>query len=438
MLDLNWLLANHEKCKQLLKLRGVKADTIDKLLTLYEERKDLTKLAQSLQGAKNEKTKLLGNLIPKGNQRPGNLNQFKEIQRDSDHISEKIAEINKKLQDSIIFEELINSIPNIPSNDVPEGKDESSNLLIKTVGDIPVKNFKIKPHFEVGEELGVLDFKHTSEISGSRFASFVGPLAKLERALVNFMLDVHVKQFEFTEISPPTMVRDRAMTWVGQLPKFAAESFQTTNDYRLIPTAEVSLMGLMYNSIISEEKLPLRMVAATQCYRSEAGSAGRDTRGLIRVHQFQKVELVTITSPEESEREHEYMLNAAETILQKLGLPYRVMLLCAGDMGFSAQKTYDIEVWLPSQDKYREISSCSNCGQFQARRAKIRYSKLKPKSNEYVHSLNGSGLPIGRTIAAIMECYQNADGSISIPPVLVDYMGGITKITPELNPKIFA
>ena len=437
MLDLNWLLTNPEKCKQLLKLRGVSEETIDKLLNLYEERKDLTKLMQSLQGAKNEKNKLLGNLIASGSGRSTNLTQFKEIQRDADHLSEKISEINQQLNSTNNVDDIINSIPNIPSHEVPEGKDETHNVLVKTVGDLPIQNFKVKPHFEIGESLGILDFKNTSEISGSRFASFAGSLAKLERALVNFMLDVHVNQFGFTEVSPPTMVKDKAMTWVGQLPKFAAESFQTTNDYRLIPTAEVSLMGLMYNKIIAEEKLPLRMVAATQCYRSEAGSAGRDTRGLIRVHQFQKIELVSITSPEESEEEHQYMLNAAETILQKLGLPYRVMLLCAGDMGFSAQKTYDIEVWIPSQDKYREISSCSNCGQFQARRAKIRYNKLKPKSNEYVHSLNGSGLPIGRTIAAIMECYQNADGSISIPPVLVEYMGGLTKITPELNPKIF-
>jgi len=273
-----------------------------------------------------------------------------------------------------------------------------------------------------------MDFAAAAKISGARFVVLKGALARLERALAAFMLDLHTSEFGYLETNPPYLVKDPALYGTGQLPKFAEDLFQTKNDYWLIPTAEVSLTNLVAREILDETKLPLRFTAHTPCFRSEAGAAGKDTRGMIRQHQFSKVELVSITTPEQSEAEHERMTGCAEEVLKRLGLPYRVMLLCAGDTGFSARKTYDIEVWLPGQNTFREISSCSNCGDFQARRMKARFKRAGAKETEFVHTLNGSGLAVGRTLVAVMENYQQADGSIKIPPALVPYMGGLTEI----------
>lgn len=331
--------------------------------------------------------------------------------------------INHSKADSL--ESLLASIPNIPADDVPLGADETGNKEVRKWGAIPSLGFTPKQHFDIGEALGYMDFEQAAKISGARFVMLKGPLARMERALAQFMLDMHTTEHGYMEIVPPFLVRDSAMYGVGQLPKFAEDSFQTTNDYRLIPTAEVPLTNMVADAIVEDVALPLRYTAYTPCFRSEAGSAGRDTRGMIRQHQFTKVELVTISTPEESQAEHERMTACAEKVLQKLGLPYRVMLLCTGDMGFSSQKTYDLEVWLPGQNMYREISSCSNCGDFQARRMKARYRPEGEKNTRFVHTLNGSALAIGRTMVAILENYQQADGSVIVPEVLRAYMGGV-------------
>ncbi|MDX1917323.1 MAG: serine--tRNA ligase, partial [Rickettsiaceae bacterium] len=319
------------------------------------------------------------------------------------------------------------NVPNVLSSSVPAGIDENANLEVARFG--APRNIKNpKEHFELGENLDMMDFTVAAKISGSRFAILRQDLARLERALANFMIDTHVKEFGFTEMSVPFLVKNESMYFAGQLPKFSEESFITSGNYRLIPTSEVSLVNLVQDSIIPREKLPLRYTAYTPCFRSEAGAAGRDTRGMIRLHQFSKVELVSITAEDESDDEHELITSAAENILKKLDLPYRKMLLCAGDTGFCASKTYDLEVWLPGQQKYREISSCSNCRDFQARRLKARYKDFGQSQTKLVHTLNGSGLAVGRTIVAILENYQNEDGSISIPDVLIAYMGGLKRI----------
>jgi seryl-tRNA synthetase len=417
MLNLKWIRENQDKCKEVLALRGIAGDVIDKLIILYQEQKHITNLMQQLQQARNEKLKNFSAARSNGR-------KMEEIKKDLEHIKDKLHELDGKLHGMNAVNEILDSLPNLPSFDVPIGSSEADNKIIKEHGIIRQIE-DARQHFEIGTELKMMDFKQTAKISGSRFATLSGGLARMERALINFMLDIHTKKFHFVETSPPYLVKDEAMYFVGQLPKFAAESFVTTNNYRLIPTSEVSLVAMHADTIIPEENFPLRMVAATPCYRSEAGSAGRDTKGMIRLHQFHKVELVSIVPQEDSENEHQFILNAAETILQTLELPYRVALLCTQDMGFAAQKTYDLEVWMPGQNKYREISSCSNCGEFQARRAKIRYRKIGSNISQFAHTLNGSGLAIGRTIAAIIENYQNKDGSISIPPALVPYMDGV-------------
>jgi seryl-tRNA synthetase len=291
-------------------------------------------------------------------------------------------------------------------------------------------NFKPKEHFDLGEKLGQMDFESAARMSGSRFVVLKKHLARLERAIAQFMLDLHTEQFGYTEVSPPFLVRDDAVHGTGQLPKFADDLFRTTTDYWLIPTSEVSLTNLIREQILDDKQLPLRFTAFTPCFRAEAGAAGKDTRGMIRMHQFSKVELVSITTPEQSTEEHERMTTCAEEVLKRLNLHYRTMLLCTGDMGFSAKKTYDIEVWLPGQDAFREISSCSNCGDFQARRMNARYRPAGEKSTRFVHTLNGSGLAVGRTLVAILENYQQADGSIAVPDALKPYMGGLDRITP--------
>jgi seryl-tRNA synthetase len=322
---------------------------------------------------------------------------------------------------------ILEALPNRPAPDVPDGADETDNIETRNWGE-PPKLDLTADHVTLGEALGLMDFEAAAKMSGARFVALKGGLARLERALAAFMLDVQTRDHGYTEVSPPFLVRDEAAYGTGQLPKFEEDLFRTTNGFWLIPTAEVSLTNLVRERILSEADLPIRMTADTPCFRSEAGSAGRDTRGMIRMHQFRKVELVSITRPEDSRDEHERMTGCAEDVLKRLDLPFRTMLLCPGDMGFSAQKTYDLEVWLPSQGRYREISSCSNCGDFQARRMDARFRREGQKGTEFVHTLNGSGLAVGRTLVAVMENYQNPDGSIAIPAVLQPYMGGANRV----------
>jgi seryl-tRNA synthetase len=324
--------------------------------------------------------------------------------------------------------DLLASLPNLPFDDVPVGKDEHDNVEQRRWGRPVSLPFKPKDHADLGETLGLMDFEAAAKISGSRFVVLKGQLARLERAIGQFMLDLQTSEHGYTEVNPPVLVRNDALYGTGQLPKFEEDLFKTTDDRYLIPTAEVSLTNLVREAITAEEELPLRLTALTNCFRAEAGSAGRDTRGMIRQHQFQKVELVSITTPETSGDEHDRMTDCAETVLKKLELPFRTMLLCTGDMGFGARKTYDLEVWLPSQDTYREISSCSNCGDFQARRMDARCRKAGEKGTRFVHTLNGSGLAVGRTLVAIMENYQDEGGRIAVPSVLQPYMGGLTHI----------
>ena len=324
------------------------------------------------------------------------------------------------------------ALPNLPAADVPDGADESGNVELRKVGAPRQFNFSPKDHVEIGEGLGMMDFATAAKISGARFVMLKGPLARLERALAQFMLDLHTAEHGYTEISPPLLVKDSALFGTGQLPKFAEDQFVTTGDEQmrrwLIPTAEVPLTNVVADEIVEAASLPRRMTAWTPCFRSEAGAAGRDTRGMIRQHQFPKVEMVSIATPEESDAEHRRMTKAAEKVLKRLGLPYRTIVLCSGDMGFAARKTFDIEVWLPGQHAYREISSCSNCGDFQARRMNARFRKAGEKGTQFVHTLNGSGVAVGRCLVAILENYQEQDGSVVVPEALRPYMGGLTVI----------
>jgi seryl-tRNA synthetase len=323
--------------------------------------------------------------------------------------------------------ELLASLPNIPAEDVPPGEDEDGNVEVRRWG-APRDIDAPKDHVDLGEGLGLIDFEAAARMSGSRFTVLKGEIARLERALGQFMLDLQTREHGYLEVSPPLLVRDEAVFGTGQLPKFAEDLFHTTDGRWLIPTAEVSLTNLVREQIVAEEELPLRLTALTHCFRSEAGASGRDTRGMIRQHQFQKVELVSITAPEQSGEEHERMVGCAEAVLKALELPFRTMLLCAGDMGFSARKTYDLEVWIPSEGRYREISSCSNCGDFQARRMDARTKKAGEKGTRFVHTLNGSGLAVGRTLVAVMENYQDESGRIAVPAALQPYLPGLTHI----------
>ena len=320
--------------------------------------------------------------------------------------------------------DLLAGLPNLPDGDVPDGADESANVEIRRWGEPPRFAGGARQHFEIGESLGLMDFERAAELSGSRFVVLRGQLARLERALAAFMLDMHTNEFGYTEISPPLLVRDAAAFGTGNLPKFEDDLFRTTGGYWLIPTAEMPLTNLVAGEILEADAMPLRFTACTPCFRAEAGAAGKDTRGMLRQHQFSKVELVSVTRPEDSEAEHERMTACAEEVLKRLDLAYRVVVLSTGDMGFSAQKTYDIEVWLPGQERYREISSCSNCGAFQARRMNARYRRAGEKQTDFVHTLNGSALAVGRTLIALLETYQEEGGGVALPDALRPYMGG--------------
>jgi seryl-tRNA synthetase len=370
----------------------------------------------------------------------GNTSEALSFKAESIEIAGKISILESILDDpsevdeggikAVSLSDLLATIPNLPAPEVPEGTDESGNVIVQTHGEIPTLDFMAKEHADFGPALG-LDFESAQAVSGARFAYLRGQMARLSRALGQFMLDVQTNEFGFQEVAPPLLVRDEAAFGTGQLPKFKEDLFQTTDGRWLIPTAEVSLTNLVREKILTEAELPLRFTALTPCFRMEAGAAGRDTRGLIRQHQFDKVELVSVTTPEQSEAEHERMTQAAETILNRLKLPYRRMLLCAGDMGFTARKTYDLEVWLPGQQLYREISSVSNCGDFQARRMNARYRSPAEKGTKFVHTLNGSALAVGRALVAVLENYQQADGSVTVPEALLPYMGGLTRLVPN-------
>ena len=397
----------------------------DDLVARDKELRALQTRLQEAQARRNEASKLIGRAKAQKDD-----NQAEALMIEVAGLKDEIAkgeERERTLQAEL--RDVLANIPNLPASDVPDGADEAANVEVisRRWGAAPGMNAP-KEHFELGEQLGLMDFERATKVSGARFVFLKGARARLERALCSFMLDLHTEQFGYIEIAPPILVREQAMFGTNQLPKFAEESFRTTTDYWLIPTAEVPLTNYVREEILDEAILPLRFTAGTPCFRAEAGAAGKDTRGMIRMHQFSKVELVSIVTPENSQAEHERMTDCAQEVLKRLGLHHRVVTLCTGDIGFGAQKTYDIEVWLPGQNRFREISSCSNCGEFQARRMNARYRPKAEKSLRYVHTLNGSGLATGRTLVAILENYQQADGSIAVPDALRPYMGGIEKI----------
>ncbi|BDG76299.1 serine--tRNA ligase [Wolbachia pipientis] len=426
MHDIEHIRKNPKGFEKAIKSRGVKEFTTEEILEIDHKKRSLTTKLQALNKQRNEVTEEIKRLKMNKSPCEEQVKLSKSITSEIETISLKEQTEKNKLVD------ILSNLPNISAQNVPTGEDESSNVEIRKYGKRRKFDFTPKFHYELGERLGLMDFEQAAKISGSRFTILKGQLAKLGRALINFMLETHVNEFGYTEVHHPVLVKDRAMYNVGQLPKFFDDSYLTTDKLRLIPTSEVVLTNLVADKIIEEKELPIRFTAYSECFRKEAGSAGRDTRGMIRQHQFGKVELVSITTEDQSNDELERMTNAAEEILKKLELPYRIMLLCSGDMGFAAQKTYDIEVWLPEQNKYREISSCSNCGTFQARRMNTKYFlETDRKTKKYVHTLNGSALAIGRTIVAIMENYQNSDGSVTIPNVLQRYMSNDTVISKQ-------
>ncbi|MGD0144616.1 MAG: serine--tRNA ligase [Rhizomicrobium sp.] len=397
----------------------------DDLVARDKDLRALQTRLQEAQARRNEASKLIGRAKAQKDENQADV-LMAEVAGLKDEIA-KGEERERTLQAEL--RDILANIPNLPASDVPDGADETANVEVisRRWGTAPGMNAP-KEHFDLGEALGLMDFERAAKVSGARFVYLKGALARLERALTSFMLDLHTEQFGYTEVAPPILVREQAMFGTNQLPKFADESFRTTTDYWLIPTAEVPLTNYVRDEILDEASLPLRFTAGTPCFRAEAGAAGKDTRGMIRMHQFSKVELVSIATPDQSQAEHERMTDCAQEVLKRLGLHHRVVTLCTGDMGFGAQKTYDIEVWLPGQNRFREISSCSNCGEFQARRMNARYRPKGEKSTRFVHTLNGSGLATGRTLVAILENYQEADGSIAVPEVLHPYMGGIDRI----------
>jgi len=418
MHDLNFIRENPNLFDLGLKKRFLEPQS-QIILDLDLKKRDLLTKSQDLRSERKNLSASFSQLNDEG--KAVLQKKVQDIKNDIDQYENEITKIDSQLKD------ILSSLPNLPHADVPIGEDEKSNIIIKKMGNIPTFSFKPKPHYELGEELGMLDFDQAGKVSGTRFVYVKNHLARLERAIANFMLDKHTSDFGYMEIIPPNLVRDAAAYGTGQLPKFSDDLFKTNTDHWLIPTAEVPLTNLFLDTIVLDKTLPQRYTAWTPCYRSEAGAAGRDTRGMIRQHQFSKVELVSITNEEDSEKELERMLNCATSILDDLKISYQVMLLSSGDMGFSAEKTYDIEVWLPGEGKYREISSCSNCRSFQARRMNARYKS--DEQNKFVHTLNGSGLAVGRTLIAVLENYQNEDGSITVPDVLLPYMGDIKVIT---------
>jgi seryl-tRNA synthetase len=393
-----------------------------KVLELDAARRKVQTKLQDMLKQRNEASRAVGEKKGKGEDAEGLI---REVQGLKDRIGEAEAE-DRRLGEEL--DGLLAGLPNLPGPDVPDGEDEYDNVEVRRHGE-PVRfDFPTKEHFDLGEDLGLMSFDLAAKMSGARFVVLRGALARMERALASFMLDLHTGENGYTEVLPPALVRDNAVYGTGQLPKFAEDLFHTDDGYWLIPTAEVPLTNLVSGEILDAEDLPVRVTAWTPCFRSEAGAAGKDTRGMIRQHQFSKVEMVSIVHPDESDNELERMTGCAEEVLKRLGLSYRVVALCAGDMGFGARKTYDIEVWLPGQSRYREISSCSNCWDFQARRMSGRFRTAGEKGTRFVHTLNGSGVAVGRAMISVIENYQNEDGSITVPEVLRPYMGGLERI----------
>src|ERR1700730_16350791 len=423
MFDPKWIREHPDLLDRGLERRGL-TPASKQLIGLDEKRREAIAKAQGLQERRNALSKEIGEAKKaKDDARAQKLMaEIAAIKESMPQLEEEQREAEKA------FDAALAEIPNVPFDDVPDGKDSSANVERHVFGKTPKFDFKPKLHFEIGEGLGLVDFATAAKLSGARFVVLKGALARLERALSQLFLDMHTGEHGYTEVNPPILVRDEAMFGTAQLPKFAEDQFRTTTDLWLIPTAEVSLTNLVRDWIIEESALPLRFTACTPCFRAEAGAAGKDTRGMIRQHQFTKVELVSITTPEQSKEEHERMLACAEEVLRRLDLHYRVVTLCTGDMGFAAQKTYDIEVWLPGQDMYREISSCSLCGEFQARRMNARFRGRENRQLRHVHTLNGSGVAVGRALIAVVETYQQHDGSIAVPGELQPYMGGLKTI----------
>ncbi len=425
MLDLKFIRSNLEKVKDMLQKRGYELD-LSQFEVLDKKRREMITEIESLRAKRNKINDQISQRKKKGEDATDLIEEMRSISLRIKELEKELPEIEEK------FNNFLLQIPNMPHESVPVGKDENDNQVVRYWGEKPKMEFKPLPHWEIGERLGILDFKRASKLSGSRFALYRGAGALLERALINFMLDIHTKEHGYKEILPPFLVNTNCMIGTGQLPKFKEDLFKVEDwDLYLIPTAEVPLTNIHREEILSEDELPKYYVAYTPCFRSEAGSYGKDVRGLIRQHQFNKVELVKITKPEDSFEELEKLTRDAEEILRRLNLHYRVVCLCTGDLGFSSAKTYDLEVWLPGQGVYREISSCSNCTDFQARRAGIKFRRKGKKGSEYVHTLNGSGIAVGRTVVAILENYQQEDGTVLIPEALRPYMNGMEYIRPE-------
>ena len=427
MLDAKYIREHLDDVREKLGLRGQPVD-LDRFISIDTERRKAIQEWEKLRALQKKVSDEVSKRKREGRDTSELISEMKKVSQEMKGLDELVAEKERLLEEFLLI------VPNIPHSSVPIGKDSSDNMEVRRWGEIPEFDFEPKPHWEIGEELGILDFKTGAKIAGARFTLYWDLGAKLERALINFMLDLHTREHGYCEVLPPFMVNRTAMTGTGQLPKFEEELFKVEGtDYFLIPTAEVPVTNIHQDEVLEEKALPLYYTAYTPCFRKEAGSYGKDTRGLIRQHQFNKVELVKFTKPESSYDELEKLLSDAEEVLKRLQLPYRVVNLCTGDLGFSASKTYDIEVWLPGQQTFKEISSCSNFEDFQARRAKIRYRLSGKSKTEYVHTLNGSGLAVGRTLVAILENYQQADGSVIIPEALRPYLYGVDRIEKKKN-----
>ena len=424
MLDLRFIRANLDAVKQMLKNRRNDLD-ISIFETIDRRRREILPALETLRHRRNKVSEEIAQMKKQRQDASGLIGEMKKVSVEIKEMEAALSQVDEDLKPFLMV------IPNIPHESVPVGAASEDNPVVRTWGDIPKMDFEALSHWDIGEKLGILDFAAASKLSGSRFALYRGAGARLERALISFMLDIHTSEHGYTEVLPPFMVNSASMTGTGQLPKFKEDLFKIEGwDLFLIPTAEVPVTNIHRDEVLAEESLPIHYVSYTPCFRSEAGSYGKDTRGLIRQHQFNKVELVKFCKPEDSYRELEDLTRNAETILQRLELPYRVVSLCTGDLGFASAKTYDLEVWLPGQALYREISSCSNFEDFQARRASIRFKRKGASGTELVHTLNGSGLAVGRTLVAVLENYQQRDGTVRIPRALQSYMEGIEFIKP--------
>lgn len=423
MLDPKFVLENPDLVIKKTEARGIKI-SLDEFIRLSQEKKNYLRKVENLRYEQNKASQLITLKKKEGKDPASIISEMKKVAEEIKHLEEELREIEEKLRKILL------SIPNVPHESVPEGQSSEQNIEVRRFGEKPKFSFTLKPHWEIGKELGILDFERAAKIVGSRFAVYFGAGAKLERALINFMLDIHTEEKGYQEVIPPFIANEKSLIGTGNLPKFESDLFKLRG-YRwyMIPTAEVPLTNLYQDEILDADSLPKRFVAYTPCFRREAGSYGKDIRGLIRQHQFNKVELMTFSLPEDSYQELEKMTLDAEEVLKRLGLHYRVVVLCTADLGFSGAKTYDVELWMPSRKKYMEISSCTNCEDFQARRAFIRFRRKAKSKLEFVHTLNGSGLALGRTVGAILESYQKEDGSVIIPEALRPYMAGLDRIT---------